>query len=328
MAGLTIREAGPDDEPGILALAAESLGWGDDERFRALYRWKHDENVFGPSFRWVAADGDRIVGFRTMMRWRFRRPGRRPLAAVRAVDTATAPSHQGQGIFRSLTTLAVEDLRARGVGFVFNTPNDQSRPGYLKMGWVELGRPTVAIAPRLRSLPRIAGSRTAAELWSLPCDLGEDARSFFADPDPRCSPLWEDRSERWAVERSVEWCRWRFGLDPLRYRVLTTDHLGRGDRGGRGGGHGALVFRLRRRGAATEATVALLAAGGSARRRLLRALLDHADHALVAGGRRVDATPAVTSRALSPLVTWRALAEPGPMPLADLDLQVGDLELF
>src|SRR5699024_2674537 len=140
-------------------LARETLGWGDDDRHRQLFRWKHDENEFGPSPRWVAVAGDRVVGFRTMMRWRFRHPSHRPLTAVRAVDTATAPDFQGRGIFRSLTMTAIEQLQEQHVDFVFNTPNDQSLPGYLKMGWTELGRPPVAVAPRLRSAPRTMRSR-------------------------------------------------------------------------------------------------------------------------------------------------------------------------
>lgn len=322
-ATLVSRRATVADEEQILALARRSLGWGDDARFAALYRWKHDENVFGSSPRWVTLDGERVVGFRSLMRWQFRSEDGATKLAVRAVDTATDPDYQGRGIFRSLTMAAVEGLTADGIDFVFNSPNDQSRPGYLKMGWVELGRPPVAIVPRLGSLLRVAKARTAADRWSLPTDLGTPAPEFFATADARWAALWTPAPGHWTVDRSLPWCRWRYGLDSLNYRVLTTDDLPRPPKE-----PGAIVFRLRRRGAAVEATVAQVAAAPAARRRLLRALLRDADYALVAATRTVDPTPAVAVSAFSPLLTWRDLAFRGPVPLSAFRFELGDLELF
>ena len=65
-----------------------------------------------------------------------------------AVDTATDPEHHGRGIFRALTTQGVERLADDGVAWVFNTPNDASRPGYLKMGWTAIGALPVSIVAR------------------------------------------------------------------------------------------------------------------------------------------------------------------------------------
>ena len=100
--GLDIREATPDDRPAIIELCRASLGWGDDPRFEQLFSWKHDQNAFGPSYMWVATDGDRIVGLRAFMRWEFVRGGD-VLRAVRAVDTATHPDYQGKGLFTAMT---------------------------------------------------------------------------------------------------------------------------------------------------------------------------------------------------------------------------------
>ena len=87
------------------------------------------------------------------MRWEFQR-GDEVFRCVRAVDTATHPDYQGRGLFTRLTKAALPELVADGVKFVFNTPNDQSRPGYLKMGWQAVGRArrvgTSAVAPRCR----------------------------------------------------------------------------------------------------------------------------------------------------------------------------------
>ena len=44
---------------------------------------------------------------------------------------------------------AVEEARLDGVDLNFNTPNQQSGPGYLKMGWHEVGRIRPLVRPRL-----------------------------------------------------------------------------------------------------------------------------------------------------------------------------------
>jgi GNAT superfamily N-acetyltransferase len=105
---LEVREASDDDLPQVLELLQSSLGWVPDEQYADFYRWKHHDNPFGRSPAWVAVDGDRIVGLRVWLRWRFTRSGR-TWEAVRAVDTATHPEYQGRGIFR-----LPDDLVARG----------------------------------------------------------------------------------------------------------------------------------------------------------------------------------------------------------------------
>lgn len=326
---MKIVRADPGHEAQILSLATRTLGWDDDPRFAELYRWKHDRNPFGASPRWVALDDDgRVIGFRVLLRWRFRR-GDEVIEAVRAVDTATDPAHQGKGIFRSLTLSAIDELRADGLEAVFNTPNDQSRPGYLKMGWTELGRPPVAMVGRLRALPRIARSRTPAALWSTPTGVGEPAGPYFAD-SLRAGGLTEllaaGAGDRWATDRGPEWLSWRYGLDDLHYRVLTTDQLGL-----RGDGVGLVVFRLRRRGPSLEATITEVLAGSAGlRRRLVRATLKAtgADYALVAAEGRFDAAGGLALQAFSPLVTWRRVGERPAPELAEVRFSLGDLELF
>src|SRR5437867_2251138 len=116
---------------------------------------------------WVAVSDDRIVGFRTFIRWRFRVDDD-VVDAVRAVDTATDPAHQGRGIFSRLTLGALDELRGENVGFVFNTPNDQSRPGYLKMGWRIVGRVPIAVMPgSFGALRKLPAAHRPAEKWSL-----------------------------------------------------------------------------------------------------------------------------------------------------------------
>ncbi|MGZ6956855.1 MAG: GNAT family N-acetyltransferase, partial [Acidimicrobiia bacterium] len=181
MTDLVYRRAEESDRAEILELLRRSLGREVDARYEQLFAWKHVENAFGPSPAWVACDGERIAGFRTLMRWEFA-DGREVRRAVRAVDTATHPDYQGRGIFTGLTLHAIDELRTEGVDFVFNTPNDQSRPGYLKMGWKVVGRlPTLVRPTRWRRAASIAKARVPAERWTTPSTAGVAAADALAD---------------------------------------------------------------------------------------------------------------------------------------------------
>ena len=122
----------------------EALGEGRVPRSEAFFRWKHIENPFGASLGFVVDDdaGGGLLALRLFQRWGLELRGF-PVEAVRAVDTATATRAQGQGHFKRLTLKAVDAAVADDVDLVFNTPNEKSGAGYLKMGWRDLGQPGV-----------------------------------------------------------------------------------------------------------------------------------------------------------------------------------------
>ena len=312
--------------PAVLELVAQSLGWERDERHARLFAWKHAENPFGASPAWVALDGDRVVGYRAFLRWEFERAGGRVVRAVRAVDTATRPSHQGRGLFTRLTRHALEELRADGVGFVFNTPNEKSRPGYLKMGWSLVGRLATFVRPTsLTALPRIARARVPAERWAEPSRTGVPAEHALADRAGLAALLAsQPPADRLRTRRTPEHLAWRYPSDLLGYRAFLA---------GRSVEEGVAVFRVRRRGAAREAALCeLLVPGGDAgaaaalARRLARTV--DADHVLRLGaaGRRPAGFAPLPGQ--GPVLAWRAVVEDAMPALDSWDLGLGDVELF
>ena len=163
-----VRPYREEDEPGVLDLLSASLGGGPvGERRPEFFRWKHFDNPFGSSFMLVAETDDRIVGLRAYMRWRFE-DGTRILHAVRAVDTATHPDYQRRGIFSRLTKQALEELR-EDVDLVFNTPNETSLRGYLKMGWDVVGKVPIWVKVR-RPLRLMTRGRTIRETMDAPTE--------------------------------------------------------------------------------------------------------------------------------------------------------------
>ncbi len=136
---MQIRKATEQDISEILEVLKASLGETSSKKTEAVWRYKHVDNPFGKSLVLVAVENDHIIGVRALMRWKWQL-GKQVFSAFRAVDTATHPEHQGKGIFKKLTLKAIEMAKENGDDFIFNTPNTQSLPGYLKMGWKEVDK--------------------------------------------------------------------------------------------------------------------------------------------------------------------------------------------
>jgi predicted N-acetyltransferase YhbS len=325
-ADLEMRRATAADDFAILELLQASLKWTTEARFASLRAWKHRENAFGPSSEWVAVTDGHLVGYRAFMRWEWEdRDG--VVRAVRAVDTATHPDYQGRGIFSGLTKLALEDLAADGVGFVFNTPNKQSGPGYVKMGWVMLGRPRVMVRPRpsLRAVARVARARATAERWSLATDLGVSAPEAFADTSAIEALLaTQPAATELRTHRTVPFLRWRYGLPELAYRVVGIDDDPR---------RGFVVFRIRRRGAAVEAAICDFLVPDDDPRLVAAAIRpltrrSRADHAVAVARPGLRRAGFIWGPRLGPVLAWRAVTR-NAQPSLDLwQLTLGDVELF
>jgi hypothetical protein len=325
-ADLVITPATADDRDEVLDLAARALKWSEGPN-REFFAWKHDDNVFGRSPAWVARADERLVGARILLRWRFEHPDGPVRDAVRAVDTVTDPDFGRRGVFRRLTMHALRELAADDIAFVFNTPNDQSRPGYLKMGWSVVGRPALAFRPRsLRALASSAVKRSAAEKWSLATDVGEHPRDAFADDAAVVDLLAGQPPPRGLrTVRSPDFYRWRYGFDPLHYRVLLA---------GSAVSDGFVVFRLRKRGGHVEGTVCDVVVPGGRRElrtALLARLADAVDADYLVSVRRAGGSlssfwfPAPRQ---GPILCHRAVARGDRPSLGDWELSLGDLELF
>ncbi len=311
-----VRPAEQADRPAVLSLVAAAMHMENDDRLAALYAWKHDANPFGPSPTWVAVADGQVVAVRAMMRWRFRR-GTEVLTAVRAVDTATHPSVQGRGLFRRLTLHALDELRG-STDFVFNTPNGQSRPGYLSMGWQIVGQVPAAASPVGAGGPAaMSRARVPAELWSEPVVGHPEARPVDGALAAvlHHGATGQGHVRELSTDTSIDYWSWRLSPADLHYRVVVD-----GDTG--------IAFRVRRRGAARE--LAVVAAFGDPARsdRLARRVAGElrCDYVLRAG------RPALARRFLpvpvGPLLTWRALRLPAMPPMPNWALSLSDVELF
>ncbi len=338
-ADIQIRPYRHRDEAGVLALLGAALGGGPTgERLPEFFRWKHFDNPFGSSFMLVAeAEGD-IVGLRAFMRWRFV-AGDNVFRALRAVDTATHPAYQGRGVFKRLTLRALDEVRGE-VDLVFNTPNEKSLPGYLKMGWRSVGK--VPITVRVRRPIRFGlGFGTVRRHATDGAQVrpkvdAESAAEALRDAEGVRVLLEETalRDDRLATPRDVEYLRWRYGSAPhLDYRAV---HEVRG-----GYLRGLALFRVRPRGRLWESTIAEVIVAKEDRKTALQLLkrvgeAASVDHVTCRFPARSAATRAAAlwGAVRSPLgMTFvvnplREGIEPDPTDLRSWALSLGDLEVF
>ena len=332
------REWRSNDEPEVLQLLQETLGGGPaGTRPSEFFRWKHIENPFGRSLMLVAEARGKIVGFRSFMRWRFR-AGDPAITAVRAVDTATHAEYQGRGIFSLLTREAIEAIRGE-TDLIFNTPNEKSLPGYLKMGWKTIGAVPILVRP-LRPLRVARGMRTYAEsitpAGASPTIRADTAAEALQDSAEIERLLEKTRlpGVRLATDRDAAYLWWRYASAPLLdYRAIREVH--------EGALRGLALFRVRPRGRLWESTVAELFVERGDRRTAARLLhrirkassVDHvtasfplgSTQAAVASRRGFLRSPRGVTMVVNPL---RGALTQDPTDLASWALALGDVEVF
>lgn len=162
---ISIRRFEDQDLEPVLDILKRALG--ESPRLRRTpewFEWKHFNNPFGRSIILVAEVAGRIAGLRALMRWELTTQAGHLIRCGRPVDTATDPAFARRGIFRALTTEAIEVARAEGLQMLFNTPNPKSGAGYLSMGWQKVGSVGILIRPSLRSWFGRASAEPETEL--------------------------------------------------------------------------------------------------------------------------------------------------------------------
>jgi len=215
-----IRDFAPSDQPQVVALLCRVLDRpGPHVHDDGYFQWKHLDNPFGPSIMYVAETDGRIIGFRAIMRWRLEAEGR-VIEAGRPVDTVTDPSWRRQGVFSSLTKAALGRLGELGISVLFNTPNEQSLPGYLKMGWSPICRATRDV---LIGGPGILGRVVLARMHRNETSRGTSSDESGDASDPWvhvAAALQQGRIPGTQVVKDQAYLRWRYSRHPwFRYRV-------------------------------------------------------------------------------------------------------------
>lgn len=215
---MELRRAIQKDTPEIVKILKASLGEQELPLSEDIWCYKHVLNPFGKSLVLVAEDNNKIIGVRAFMRWKWQL-GEKNFSAFRAVDTATHPNHQGRGIFRKLTMKAVEIAKEEGNHYIFNTPNDKSRPGYLKMGWEIIDKIKVQLIFN-NPIPHFNPHRE--ESYKVIKNIDDlDLNNLINGNSKKLL-----RSGKIFTPKSIDYLKWRYEDNPLQsYEVFVDKNL-------------------------------------------------------------------------------------------------------
>ena len=206
---MQIREANDFDIHGILEVLKASLGEISSKKTESVWRYKHIDNPFGKSLVLIAEEQGEIIGVRAFMRWQWQK-GEQVYSALRAVDTATHPQHQGKGIFKKLTLKALEIAKDRNDHFVFNTPNQQSKPGYLKMGWKEIDKLKIQLRPL--NFLKMGNKNIDYNAYGNPKDC-EELLNFSFEKNKNSNHIF--------TPKQIDYLIWRYVNNPMQsYNVI------------------------------------------------------------------------------------------------------------
>ena len=111
-----------------------------DNFTKEWWDWKYNRNPFGKPFGWFAKlpDKNNFIGIRLLWPWRFYLKEKSKLF-YQALDTATDPNYGRIGIFSNLTRKAIKKMNALNLT-IYNFPNSNSYPAYIKLGWQDLAK--------------------------------------------------------------------------------------------------------------------------------------------------------------------------------------------
>jgi len=210
---MVIRKSNFTDVEAIVELLKRSLGEQSSPKSIEYWIWKHVKNPFGESPVLVAEENGTLVGVRAMLQWHWQ-IGKKNMLALRAVDTATDPLHQGKGIFSRLTKQMIKDSLDSNNQFIFNTPNEKSKPGYIKMGWKEAGRITVGLSfllPDYFNKRKIVKNSISDDKLSVLCSNWNEFMSL---------------SSKIFTPKSVDYLNWRYAENPIiNYQIIQTEDI-------------------------------------------------------------------------------------------------------
>lgn len=202
---------------------------GTPRRLDAL-RWQYLENPSNELLVGLAVSGERLAAIYAVQPAYVRVQGVRRLAA-QSVDTLVDADFRGRGLFTTMADSVYRRAAEREGAFVYGFPNANSAPGFFKkLGWLSLDPVPFLVRP-LRTA--FLASKLPLGRWSqrLP-DLRLPIRRPKLRKSQELRPMTELGSEvddLWnrfaadvavAVDRSVEYLRWRLRKPGERYECL------------------------------------------------------------------------------------------------------------
>lgn len=238
-----VRPYRPADTAGVRAVLEAT--YGAEATPASTYDWWSFGFTGATSGFMVAEVSGRIAGVQPMEIFPFR-DGTSDLNGGLLTGVAVHPDFRRRGIFSELVKACEAEAWRQGAAFVTTMPNEKSRPGFLKMGYSDLGRRQLLtrplrpgatggkVLPVLGHLAGGGGAMIHALLKRIPSVPGYsvcETRAIGAGVDvlaQKHAALFPGLR----LKRTTAWWRWRFLESPQRQYRLLEAHTGNGQLAG------------------------------------------------------------------------------------------------
>lgn len=120
------------------------------------FKWKHINNIYGPSIIYYAYDEkeNKVAASRSFWKQKVMY-NNEILTVFQPCDTFTHHDYQRKGLFTALTKASIIDAKNEGAAFACNFPNYKSKGGYLKLSFQDIGGMEYMIYYDYLKLPKI-----------------------------------------------------------------------------------------------------------------------------------------------------------------------------
>lgn len=226
-----VRRFQRDDAPGVRRVLEAT--YGGDATPPEVYDWWSFGCPGASSGFMVAESQGSVVGVQPMEIFPYR-DGQKSFKGGMLTGVAVHPEFRRRGIFSALVNACEREAWRQGAAFVSTMPNDRSRPGFLKLGYTDLGRRRLLVrlvnpgdmcarsAPFLGRVIGAAAGCVQAVLKRISAEDGIALRQVntIAPGVTALALKHETLFPGLRITRSAEWWRWRFLEAPTRrYRI-------------------------------------------------------------------------------------------------------------
>ena len=229
--GFLVRPFQRRDMPGVRRVLEATYG-GEATPADVYDWWSFGCPCASSGFMVAESDGS-IVGVQPLEIFPYH-DGQESLKGGMLTGVAVHPEFRRRGIFSALVAACEQEAWRQGAAFVSTMPNDRSRPGFLKLGYTDLGRRKLLVrlinpgdtdsgsAPFLGRLIGSAAGRIQAALKRISAEDGISIRQVNTIA-PEVTEIVLKHAVLFPglrIIRSAEWWRWRFLAAPTRrYRI-------------------------------------------------------------------------------------------------------------
>ncbi len=191
---------------------------------REFWDWRFANNPFGESYGWYAKDtitGD-LAGILLWWPWKFN-AGKQDGRFYQAINGKISEKYRHRKIFLRLNNTAIDFFQDLNAG-LFGFPNENSYPGYQKLGWMTFTRINpflIPLSPVRTLLKFFLGNKEDADVLSVKPCINFRFKNLESQTGSFLTTLWNVQNLTWRFQNhpAHEYCYFNINDSLFIYRT-------------------------------------------------------------------------------------------------------------